>query len=78
MRRNAKSSCDLRHNSSQGRIGNAVYVFFMRLPAFLARWSTPVHSGPHGAIDGGSRGDVCAFTMNSVAREPFHIYMPLS
>src|SRR5450755_972276 len=30
MRRSAKSSCGLRHNSSQGSIEDTIYVFFMR------------------------------------------------
>jgi hypothetical protein len=75
MRRNAKSSCGLRHNSSQERIGNAVCVFFMQPPACW-RAVPALHAGPHGAIDAGGGSRVYAFTMNSVAREPFHIYIP--
>jgi hypothetical protein len=55
----------LRHNSSQGAIGDAVYVFFMR-------------AALHGAIDSGHQDAACAFTMNSVARETFHIYIQFS
>jgi hypothetical protein len=53
----------------------------MRYMSFsCARWraDAPVHADPQGAIDGGSRGKACAFTMNSVARERFHIYISLS
>jgi hypothetical protein len=42
------------------------------------RRDVPVHADPQGAVDGGRRGKVWAFTMNSVAREPFHIYISLS
>jgi hypothetical protein len=32
----------------------------------------------HGAIDSGRQDAACAFTMNSVARETFHIYIQFS
>jgi hypothetical protein len=32
----------------------------------------------HGVIDSGRQDGACVFTMNSVARETFHIYIPFS
>jgi hypothetical protein len=71
MRRNAKSSCGLRHNSSQGSIEDTICVFFMR-PAGMSVRQNMRQTGS-AAIDFKS-----AFTMNSMARETFRIYMPLS
>jgi len=71
MRRNAKSSCDLRHNSSRDSIEDTICVFFMRLAlAPRGMFAGPVRAA---AVD-----DKSAFTMNSMAREAFRIYMPMS
>jgi DsbC/DsbD-like thiol-disulfide interchange protein len=54
MRRNAKSSCGLRHNSSQASIERTIYVFFMR-PAGMfvspgpARHKSTLHDEFNGA-----------------------------
>jgi hypothetical protein len=68
MRRNAKSSCGLRPNSSQDSIEDAICVFFMRPTGVFVRPSQA--PCPHAASD-----DKSAFTMNSMARETFRIYM---
>jgi hypothetical protein len=70
MRRNANSSRGLRHNSSQDSIEDTICVFFMR-PAGMLVHQVMRHART-AAID--HKG---AFTMNSIARETFRIYMPL-
>jgi hypothetical protein len=76
MRRNAKSSRILRHNSSHDAIEDTICVFFMRPAGMLVRQvmrhARARHAGA-AAID--HKG---AITMNSMAHKTFRIYMPLS
>jgi hypothetical protein len=74
MRRNAKSSSGLRHNFAQDAIENMICVFFMR-PA--RRHSPGRFTIGNAAIDNKRLHDAF-ITMNSMARETFHIYTPLS
>jgi hypothetical protein len=75
MRRNAKSSSQLRHNFAQDAIENMICVFFMR----PARRHSPGRGFTIGnAAIGNKRLHDAFITMNSMARETFHIYTPLS
>jgi hypothetical protein len=83
MRRNAKSSCDLRHNSSRDSIEDTICVIFMRSVFMRPAWRPVLRPAgmfmPPGmrpfpgtaATDG-----QYAFTMNSMARATFRIYTP--
>jgi hypothetical protein len=75
MRRNAKSSCGLRHNSSQGSIEDRIYVFFEVgiYVFFMHPAGMFMRSAGKAAVNKKS-----AFTMNSMARQAFRIYIPLS
>jgi hypothetical protein len=83
MRRNAKSSRILRHNSSRDPIEDTICVFFMRPAGMLVRPAGMLvrqvmrraHTRHAGMAAVDHKG---AFTMNSMARETFRIYMPLS
>jgi hypothetical protein len=76
MRRSAKSSPILRHNSLRDAIEDTICVFFMRpagtLVRTVMRQARTRHAGT-AAVD--QKG---GFTMNSMAHETFRIYMPLS
>jgi hypothetical protein len=71
MRRNAKSSRILRHNSSPDSIEDTICVFFMRPAGMpvrqIMRHARTCHAG---AVAVDHKG---VFTMNSMARETFRI-----